>query len=69
MFLDAEKQRAENSAAREGHIADRLIGDRMNALGQARARVEVLTPAQLSMFLEGIDWRAPRRSWAPEAAG
>jgi transposase len=29
----------------------------------------VLTPAQLSMLLEGIDWRAPRRTWAPEAAG
>ena len=29
----------------------------------------VLTAAQLSMLLEGIDWRAPRRSWAPEAAG
>jgi len=28
-----------------------------------------LTPAQLSMLLEGIDWRAPRRTWAPEAAG
>ena len=22
-----------------------------------------LTPAQLSMLLEGIDWRAPQRSW------
>ena len=49
MFLDAEKQRAENSAAREGHIADRLIGDRMNALGQARARVEVLTPITIAL--------------------
>jgi transposase len=29
----------------------------------------VLTPAQLSMLLEGIDWRAPRRTWAPEVAG
>jgi transposase len=29
----------------------------------------VLTVAQLSMLLEGIDWRAPRRSWAPEATG
>ena len=28
-----------------------------------------LTPAQLSMLLEGIDWRAPRRTWSPEAAG
>lgn len=28
-----------------------------------------VTPAQLGYLLEGIDWRAPRRSWAPEAAG
>lgn len=29
----------------------------------------VLTPAQLSMLLEGIDWRHPQRTWAPELAG
>ncbi|MDP3861982.1 MAG: IS66 family insertion sequence element accessory protein TnpB, partial [Phaeovulum sp.] len=28
-----------------------------------------LTPAQLSMLLEGIDWRAPQRTWQPLAAG
>ncbi len=28
-----------------------------------------LTPAQLSMLLEGIDWRMPQRTWQPEAAG
>ncbi len=27
-----------------------------------------LTAAQLSMLLEGIDWRAPMRSWVPETA-
>lgn len=27
-----------------------------------------LTPAQLSMLLEGIDWRRPERSWQPEIA-
>ena len=31
--------------------------------------VAVLTPAQLSMLLEGIDWRRPVRSWQPEIAG
>jgi transposase len=25
-----------------------------------------LTPAQLSMLLEGIDWRMPQRTWQPE---
>jgi transposase len=25
-----------------------------------------LTPAQLSMLLEGIDWRTPARTWQPE---
>jgi transposase len=28
-----------------------------------------LTPAQLSMLLEGIDWRAPERTWRPLRAG
>ena len=27
-----------------------------------------LTPAQLSMLLEGIDWRLPQRTWQPHAA-
>lgn len=31
--------------------------------------VAALTPAQLSMLLEGIDWRHPVRSRAPELAG
>lgn len=28
-----------------------------------------ITPAQLGYLLEGIDWRAPRRTWRPQAAG
>jgi transposase len=28
-----------------------------------------ITPAQLGYLLEGIDWRAPQRSWRPLAAG
>lgn len=28
-----------------------------------------LTPAQLSMLLEGIDWRSPQRTWQPTVAG
>jgi transposase len=28
-----------------------------------------LTPAQLGYMLEGIDWRAPQRTWRPRAAG
>jgi transposase len=27
-----------------------------------------LTPAQLSMLLEGIDWRRPERTWRPQRA-
>jgi transposase len=27
-----------------------------------------LTRAQLSMLLEGIDWRRPERTWDPHAA-
>ncbi len=28
-----------------------------------------LTPAQLAMLIEGIDWRAPERIWKPAIAG
>lgn len=28
-----------------------------------------LTAAQLSMLLEGIDWRTPQRAWRPTQAG
>jgi transposase len=28
-----------------------------------------LTPAQLSMLVEGIDWQNPQRTWRPELAG
>jgi ATPase subunit of ABC transporter with duplicated ATPase domains len=49
IMLDAEKQRAENSTAREGQLADRMIGDRAGALEDARARVEVLTPLTIML--------------------
>ena len=29
----------------------------------------MLTTAQLSMLIEGIDWRSPERRWRPAAAG
>ena len=28
-----------------------------------------LTPAQLAMLLDGIDWRLPQRTWRPLTAG
>ena len=28
-----------------------------------------VTPAQLSMLLEGIDWRLPKRTWRPLTTG
>jgi len=36
---------------------------------RAEAGVAVLTRAQLSMLLEGIDWRQPVRTSQPELAG
>jgi ATPase subunit of ABC transporter with duplicated ATPase domains len=49
LSLDAAQQRAENSGARKGHIADRRIDDRADALEEARARVEVLTPLSIEL--------------------
>ena len=34
----------------------------------AHGKVSV-TPAQLAMLLEGIDWRMPQRTWRPLRAG
>lgn len=36
---------------------------------QAREGSVFLTRAQLSMLLEGIDWRRPERTWDPQLAG
>ena len=35
---------------------------------QATSGTVALTAAQLSMLLEGIDWRRPTRTWRPEVA-
>jgi transposase len=36
---------------------------------QASDGAMVITPAQLSYMLEGIDWRNPIHTWRPQAAG
>ena len=36
---------------------------------QATGGSVALTAAQLSMLLEGIDWRRPERTWQPSLAG
>jgi len=66
---------------RRGHLVKLLwwSGDGLNLLAkrlergrfvwrQAQSGTVMLTPAQLSMLLEGIDWRRPQRSWQPEVA-
>ena len=35
---------------------------------QALSGTVALSPAQLSMLLEGIDWRRPVKTWRPEVA-
>jgi transposase len=49
-------------------FAKRLENGRFVWPSPADGKVTV-TPAQLSMLLEGIDWRMPRRTWRPELAG
>jgi transposase len=36
---------------------------------QAKEGAVSLTPAQLSILTEGIDWRMPARTWRPEMVG
>lgn len=38
------------------------------ASGTAEGAVTI-SPAQLGYMLEGIDWRAPQKTWRPELAG
>ena len=45
-------------------LAKRLGKGRF-VLPQATSGSLSLTPAQLSMLLEGIDWRMPARTWQP----
>ena len=35
----------------------------------SRAGVVTLTPAELAMLVEGLDWRAAERTWKPDLAG
>jgi ATPase subunit of ABC transporter with duplicated ATPase domains len=49
MLLDASKQQAEESGAREKRLAARQIGERTEALDAARARVEILTPLTIDL--------------------
>lgn len=49
ILLGAMKQRAENTGARESRMAERLIGDHTEALAEARARVEILTPLSIDL--------------------
>ncbi|MBN8988750.1 MAG: ABC-F family ATP-binding cassette domain-containing protein [Rhizobiales bacterium] len=78
IMLGAQKQIAEASSAREGHLADRLLGDRTDALEEARAKVEILTPLaidlprtglpggrQLIAFRDVTMWFADRRLFGP----
>ena len=36
---------------------------------QTKDGVAPMTAAQLSMLVEGLDWRRPERTWRPEVAG
>jgi ATPase subunit of ABC transporter with duplicated ATPase domains len=49
MFMDREKERAQNSAARDSQLAHRLLGARAEALEIAKAQVEILTPLSIDL--------------------
>lgn len=49
-------------------FAKRLERGRFVWPSPADGRVAI-TPAQLAMLLEGIDWRMPKRTWRPSLAG
>lgn len=49
-------------------FAKRLEKGRFVWPAASEARI-ALTPARLAMLLEGIDWRAPTRTWRPLKGG
>jgi len=49
-------------------FSKRLERGRFVWLSPVKGKVSI-TPAQLAMLLEGIDWRAPVRTWRPLKAG
>jgi transposase len=49
-------------------VSTRLEQGRFVWPSPADGRVSI-TSAQLAMLLEGIDWRAPRRTWRPLTTG
>ena len=49
-------------------FAKRLEGGRFVWPSPAEG-VVTITPGQLGYLLEGIDWRMPRHTWRPAAAG
>jgi hypothetical protein len=65
------KRRQYSEALKRQMVAETLV-PRASVSVVARRHEEgvvVLSRAQLSMLLEGIDWRMPRRTWRPELAG
>jgi ATPase subunit of ABC transporter with duplicated ATPase domains len=54
ILLGAQKQRAENSGARESRIAERQIEERREAFTEARARVEILAPLTIELPETGL---------------
>ena len=70
-------------AAQEGACVRHCLSDQWRSNGSLSKRLEkgrfvwpsakegkiALTPAQLAMLLEGIDWRLPLRTWRPLTAG
>jgi ATPase subunit of ABC transporter with duplicated ATPase domains len=49
ILLGAQAERAENTAARGGRLAERQLGERAEALAEVRARVEVREPLAIDL--------------------
>lgn len=49
LFLDAQAERAEQSGARDTHLASRLIENASKAVDEARRQVEIVTPLTINL--------------------
>ncbi|MEQ9315981.1 MAG: ABC-F family ATP-binding cassette domain-containing protein [Henriciella sp.] len=54
LLLDARQQRAEATAGRGSHLADRQRGDAEAALAQAKAQLDIVTPLHIDLPLSDL---------------
>lgn len=54
LFLDAQKERSENTSSRDARLGERKVSEAEGALQSARQKIEILTPLSIDLSCEDI---------------